>query len=538
VIVAYWPRCAYLASPCPPVAEMPPKHIFKSLTFAISGKLSQPKKDYEELITKHGGDVASSVTSAVNFLVSTEADVGSQKVAAALKKDIPVIQEGFVGACVAAKKLLDPNFFAVKGAKKKRAASKGVAKAAPAKRSKAGPVATCSEIGVINKSGLVEKAAVVVENKKVFDEATLAWDVELVLNDPSKARDRFYNLQLLKSKTGNQFWVVQHWGRTGLEGAVNVVDSGDDVSSAKRVFRSKYRQKTGNAWGQIGTFVETPGKYKLLAKVTKSEAQGLWQYYLHNEVDGKRIGWYNYTGDSAKNMEKFWHQFEENAGLEVRFVQSDYFKYEVNFSTMVQTNLKSGMRRVIRRVAPGKKPSPEAPSVIPEKAKPAAPAPESSEEEDEEEDVDDEGDEEEEPDEAVAEEEGAEGGADAEDGPGASGSGAEAADDAPEAEAETVPALDEDMGVGDTAAADSEAAPTATGRAAAAAAPAEAADDVETEEDKPAGGRAAAAAAAPAGRAASAASTGRAATSTEAADDADTEEDTTLPLAGAKKRGS
>jgi len=530
---------------------MPPKKIFKSLKFAISGKLSQPKKDYEELITKHGGEVAGSVTSAVNFLVSNEADVkaASQKVAAALKKEIPVIQEGFVGACIASKKLLDPNFFAVKGAKKRRATSKGAAKAAPAKRSKAGPVETSTDFSVIAKSGLAEKAAIVVETmKKSFGEARLAWDVEMVLNDPSKAKDRFYNLQLCKSNTGDEFWVVQNWGRTGLEGAVNVVGPNDDVNSAKRLFRSTYRQKTGNVWGQIGTFVEAPGKYKLLAKASKSEAQaqGLWQYYLHNEVDGKKIGWYNYTGESATNMEKFWHQFEGNAGLEVRFVQSDYFKYEVNFSTMVQTNLKSGMRRVIRRVAPGKKPSPEAPSVIPEKAKPAAPAAESSEDE-EEEDVEDdeeagEGDEEEEPDEAAAEEE------EAAEGEAEAGEDAEAAEDAPEAEAETIPALDEEMGVGESAAdpavkptgrgAPAASAPTAvTARAAAASAPAEAADDAEEEEAKPAGGRAAAAAA-PAGRAAPAASTGRAAPSTEAADDADTEEDTTLPLEGAKKRGS
>jgi len=74
-----------------------------------------------------------------------------------------------------------------------------------------------------------------------------------------------------------------------------------------------------------------------------------------------------------------------------------------------------------------------------------------------------------------------------------------------------MPVVDEDMGVGDAATADSE--------------------------GKPAG-RGAPTAAAPAGRAAPAASTRRAAPSTEAADDADTEEDTTLPLAGAKKRRS
>jgi len=124
-------------------------------------------------------------------------------------------------------------------------------------------------------------------------------------------------------------------------------------------------------------------------------------------VNGKEIGWYSYEGDAADNMEKYWRQFGTNDGLAVRFISTDYFKYEINYDTMIQTNTKSGTRRVIRRVAPGEEASAEAPTEIPEPVKPVAPAPESDDDDDEEmaDDMDD-GDEDEE--EAAEEEAGVE----------------------------------------------------------------------------------------------------------------------------------
>ncbi|CAK0839715.1 unnamed protein product [Prorocentrum cordatum] len=50
---------------------------------------------------------------------------------------------------------------------------------------------------------------------------------------------------------------------------------------------------------------------------------------MHNEVDGKKVGWYNYEGQAAENMEKYWKQLQTNAGLEVRIVHTDYIRGEL-----------------------------------------------------------------------------------------------------------------------------------------------------------------------------------------------------------------
>lgn len=135
----------------------------------------------------------------------------------------------------------------------------------------------------------------------------------------------------------------------------------------------------------------------------------MWQYYMHNAIDGKSIGWYNYEGESAENIEKFWRQSKRNDGLDVRVIRSDYFTYEVNYKFMLQTNVKTGTRRVIRRLNPGEEASPDEPAVIPDKVAPRKPiAPEEEAEEDDEEAV---GEDEDDDDDGEAEDEEPEAGA-------------------------------------------------------------------------------------------------------------------------------
>ncbi|CAK0799263.1 unnamed protein product [Prorocentrum cordatum] len=268
---------------------MPPKAVFKGQTFALSGKLALPRKEYEETIRKHGGDVAASVTTAVTFLISTEDDVKavSQKVATALGRKLPVVQEGFVGACVTAKRLLEPGKFAIKApVAKKRAASKGGDGVPPAKAARAAKAVAEVVLGatpVMARSGLEDKAAVVEEKfEKGFVKGSLLWDVELVLNDVAAGKDKFYNMQLLAATAGDQFWTVQNWGKTGMAGRVHTDGPFADLVSAKRNFRRKYRAKTGNVFGELGaSFLEKDGKYKVLAKDEKKscDAPGVWQYY-------------------------------------------------------------------------------------------------------------------------------------------------------------------------------------------------------------------------------------------------------------------
>jgi hypothetical protein len=162
-----------------------------------------------------------------------------------------------------------------------------------------------------------------------------------------------------------------------------------EIDAAKKIFRRRFRAKTGNIWGNVGgTFAEVPGKHKVLQKSSESAAMGRWQYYLHNNIDGKTIGWYDYEDGPAQVMEKIYQSNERNGGLDVRHITTGYFTYEVDFRKMTQTNTKSGTRRAIRRVPPGETPTPTPPSVIPTAAKPKPEAAaESSAEEEEDDDV-------------------------------------------------------------------------------------------------------------------------------------------------------
>eukprot|EP00439_Symbiodinium_sp_Y106_P072713 s3589_g13.t1 len=374
---------------------MPPKKFFKGITFALSGKLAQTQKAYEELIRRHGGEVSSTVTTSVQFLVSTDEDVkaNSQKVALAKGRGTPIVQEGFLGCCIAAKSLLDHCTFLIKASDpaKKREVPK--ASTSPAKKarlakdeaergssaaSSASVAYATTEAPVIAKSGLGGKAAVVQEQAKkgLMMKGTLTWDVELVLNDPAKGTDKYYNMQLLASIDGSEFWAVQHWGWTGLDGRVHVDGPFKELQAAKAVFRRKYRQKTGNVWGQLGmTFEELPGKYRLvsLEPSGSGHAKGRWQFYMHNAIDGKEVGWYDYDVTAAERLEKYWRQCCDHPDLKlgVRVIHSDYFAYEINFNELWQTNIKTGTRRAIRRFTDGEVPLDTPPHRIPEPAAPA-----------------------------------------------------------------------------------------------------------------------------------------------------------------------
>merc|ERR1712137_623148 len=112
---------------------------------------------------------------------------------------------------------------------------------------------------------------------------------------------------------------------------------------------------------------------------------------MGNSLDGKRIGWYDNDEKAAENMEKYWSQFQHNERLAVRFIQSDEmkFKYEVNYKDMIQTNTKTGTRRVLRRVPAGETVSSAAPETIPDPVKPTAHAFESVDDDNDDDDDED-----------------------------------------------------------------------------------------------------------------------------------------------------
>mmetsp|Transcript_33313 Transcript_33313/g.43945 ORF Transcript_33313/g.43945 Transcript_33313/m.43945 type:complete len:619 (-) Transcript_33313:401-2257(-) len=69
-------------------------------TFCISGNFSVPQREIEQTILQHGGKVVKSVTKSVQYLISSEGCLDSIKVHAAFEKDIPIVTEGFISACI------------------------------------------------------------------------------------------------------------------------------------------------------------------------------------------------------------------------------------------------------------------------------------------------------------------------------------------------------------------------------------------------------------------------------------------------------
>jgi len=79
----------------------------------------------------------------------------------------------------------------------------------------------------------------------------------------------------------------------------------------------------------------------------------LWQYYVDDGVDGKPVGWYDYTRDAAAIVEGVHSEWQNNPTMDVRCVQSGTWCYKVDFNEMRQTNVghPAHKQRQIRRNA-------------------------------------------------------------------------------------------------------------------------------------------------------------------------------------------
>lgn len=65
----------------------------KDLTFCITGQLTQPRKQIEDLILQNGGKLATSVSSNTSYLVTNQKSSSSSKFKTAQKLNIPIINE-------------------------------------------------------------------------------------------------------------------------------------------------------------------------------------------------------------------------------------------------------------------------------------------------------------------------------------------------------------------------------------------------------------------------------------------------------------
>ena len=78
-------------------------------------------------------------------------------------------------------------------------------------------------------------------------------------------------------------------------------------------------------------------------------------YHLTSDPHGKPDDWYDYDGDAKTtgsanyNTEQYWQQYQSNAWLDVRFVQSGAWMYKIDFGNMNQANTSTMKARSIRR---------------------------------------------------------------------------------------------------------------------------------------------------------------------------------------------
>jgi len=74
--------------------------VLDGIVFALSGKLSEPRAALEKKITDAGGKVAKSLTKAVQYLITTDADAGTAKVQKAKDSGTNIVSEDFLNDCL------------------------------------------------------------------------------------------------------------------------------------------------------------------------------------------------------------------------------------------------------------------------------------------------------------------------------------------------------------------------------------------------------------------------------------------------------
>lgn len=75
------------------IKEIKNKGVSKSMTFCITGALSRPRKEYENMLADLGHKLASSVTKTTDYLVNNDIDSTSSKNVKAKQLNIPIINE-------------------------------------------------------------------------------------------------------------------------------------------------------------------------------------------------------------------------------------------------------------------------------------------------------------------------------------------------------------------------------------------------------------------------------------------------------------
>lgn len=150
-----------------------------------------------------------------------------------------------------------------------KASAKAGAKAAaraeprsPAKRSAEAP-AGASPAKAARSSGKAGKGRSVDSFVPNASSLSVLEDYAIKLNQThiDANNNKFYIIQALEGNGG--FWAWNRWGRVG-DGGQNKLIKFSSADAAIKEFAKKFREKTGNAWENVGSFTPINGKYTIV----------------------------------------------------------------------------------------------------------------------------------------------------------------------------------------------------------------------------------------------------------------------------------
>jgi len=196
--------------------------------------------------------------------------------------------------------------------------AKAKPKAAPKRVAKSGLKSKAGRIAVVPASGLAAKGSVLKEGGETYD-------ADLNLVDAAKNHDKFYKMQVVQSSDKSKYWFVQHWGRNGTAGQVQVKGP-STKDKAVKLLQQKFRQKAGVKFedrgkggaASPGSTAKT-GKYEMLdrrlnkAKAGRSKQKGAVAISLmwDNSKKGRTNDLDLHVVPPSK--EKIWFQHKKSA---------------------------------------------------------------------------------------------------------------------------------------------------------------------------------------------------------------------------------
>jgi predicted DNA-binding WGR domain protein len=136
---------------------------------------------------------------------------------------------------------------------------------------------------VKGRGGLPKSVGKVIPASNLGDKGKLfkPYDVDLNISDAAKNMDKFYRMQVVESNDKAKYWFVQHWGRNGTSGQMQVKGPTDQAKAVK-MMEAKFRQKTGKSWADRGSAAagtansaarSGKGHYELTARLKKAGAK-------------------------------------------------------------------------------------------------------------------------------------------------------------------------------------------------------------------------------------------------------------------------